>query len=206
MDDDDVHGFEDVLTCLASCDSRIRDEIELRCKASQSNDKHVPTDNEIGDVIPECIVIESYNGTDLEQIYNCFANVRKKLYSVKDMKRIQALCIEKCIDTFIDYNNLRISNPELPEDPRIKNQSWYDFLHPLDVHKLSLADFVRDVLKANPKIRIGNAYESWRLQNSAALPSLEYITNGYFGNDYTNFNTILAKYGAESTSFGTGRR
>jgi hypothetical protein len=88
--------------------------------------------------------------------------------------------------------------PELPEDPRPKNMSWYDYLHPYGNAKMSVAEFVKTVLDEH-NLRIAHRYDEWRgVQPSdvlTRLPSVQHITDGYFGKDGTNFNLICEKYG-----------
>jgi len=205
MGDEDLSGFEEVLMALASSDDHIRDEIVLRSGNYDQNRKKDDYSSELTGNVPECIMIDEYEA-DIGEIKRCFMSVRKNLFATKESKTIQKLCIEKGIDTSIEYNKLRESIPELPEDPRQKGVEWYDYLHPLNLERISCVDFVINYIQPN-KIRSGNAYDDWYNSPSndytKVLPSLQHITDGFFGVDYTNFNVIIDKFGKKTTR---GRR
>jgi superfamily II DNA or RNA helicase len=207
IDSDDISGFEEVLTTLASCDEYIRDEIVLRASSQKKNTEITERFGEDGGAIPECIMIEDYNGSDLEEIRKCFTNIRKNLFPSKESKRIQALCFEKGIDTSVEYSrDLRTQNPDLPKDPKPKNQLWYDYLHPTLLERITPEEFVKTILEPN-NLRVACRYEEWRkvqpINIRSRLPSDQHITDGFFGKDYTNFNEILQKFGKKS--MGRGR-
>lgn len=206
LDDDDMSGFEEVLTSLASCDEYIRDEIILRASSDKKDTEITPRFGEDGGAIPECIMIEDYDGSNIEEIKKCFTNARKNLFPSKESKRIQALCIEKGIDTSVEYSmTLRTENPDLPEDPKPKNQLWYDYLHPTLGERIMPQEFVKTILEPN-NLRVAYRYEEWRgVQPSdvkGKLPSDQHITDGFFGKDYTNFNEILLKFGKKVVGRG----
>ncbi len=199
LGDEDLSGFEEVLSALASCDEQIRDEIVIRTKPDVKPSDPLPSSPETGDTLPECIMIEEFEA-DQEEIKRCFTNIRKNLFPAKESRRIQELCIEKGIDTSVEYALLRIDFPELPEDPRPKGMSWYDYLHPMRFHddRVTASDFVKTIL--DPKnLRVGHTYDEWRgIQPTdviARLPSVQHITDGFFGKDDTNFNTLREKFG-----------
>lgn len=199
LDDDDMSGFEEVLTSLASCDEYIRDEIILRASAERKDTEIVPRFTEDG-IIPECIMIEDCNGEDVEGIKRCLRNARKNLLPAKESKQIQSFCIEKGIDTSVEYSMiLRTQNPDLPEDPKPKTQLWYDYLHPSLVERITPQEFVKTVLEPNT-LRLADKYDIWReLQPSdvkAKLPSVQHILDGYFGKECsTYFEEIRTKFG-----------
>lgn len=195
LGEEDLSGFEEVLSALASCDDQIRDEIVLR--ASEPRDpavRPIPITMAAGQA-PECIVIEEFEA-DNELIRKCFASVRKNLFPAKESRRIQQLCVEKQIDTSVDYPSLRSTIPELPEDPRPKAVLWYDYLHPTDTERMSPEAFVKTVLDPNG-LRVGRMYDAWREGQTTPLPSLQNITDGYFGDKYSNFNVLLNVHGAK---------
>jgi hypothetical protein len=132
-------------------------------------------------------------------------NIRKNLFPARESRRIQELCIEKGWDTSIEYSLQRIAIPELPEDPKPKNTSWFDYLHPNCTIRILLSDFVKTILDLY-NLRVGHQYDEWRgVQPSdiiATLPSVQHITDGYFGKDDTNFNTIREKYGKKAVGRG----
>lgn len=205
LGEEDLSGFEEVLSALASCDDQIRDEIVFRTKPTAKCSDPLPCDSDTGEARPECIMIEAFDA-DQEQIRRCFANVRKHLFPAKESRRIQALCAERGVDTSVDYAFLRDEFPELPEDPRPKGVEWYDYLHPARTAQLTGAEFVKTVLDAN-KLRAGHRYDEWRgvqpTDVRARLPSVQHITDGFFGKDgEANFNTLREKYGTKAGGRG----
>lgn len=206
LGDEDLSGFEEVLSALASCDEQIRDEILLRTKPDVKPSDPLPPSPETGDTLPERIMIEEF-GSNQEEIKQCFTNIRKNLFPAKESRRIQKLCIEKGVDTSVEYALLRIDIPELPEDPRPKGMLWYDYLHPMQLHgdRLTGSDFVKTILDKN-NLRVGHTYDEWRgVQPTdviARLPSVQHITDGFFGKDNTNFNTLREKFGKQIVGRG----
>jgi len=205
LDDEDLSGFEEVLSALASCDEQIRDEIILRSAVGvEPSPNPLPPNTDSSDAIPECITIDEYEAKE-EEIRRCFMNICKKLFPARESKRIQELCIEKGWDTSIEYSLQRIAIPELPEDPKPKNALWFDYLHPNQISRMSPSDFVKTIPH---HIRGADTYDEWRsarpLDIIATLPSVQHITDGYFGKDDTNFAIILEEYGKKA--IGRGRR
>lgn len=204
LGDEDLSGFEEVLSALASCDEQIRDEVLLRTKPDVKPSDPLPPSPETGDTLPECIMIEEFEA-DQEEIKRCFTNIRKNLFPAKESRRIQELCIEKGIDTSVEYALLRIDIPELPEDPRPKGMLWYDYLHPMRRDRLAGFDFVRTILDPN-NLRVGHTYDEWRgvqpLDVIERLPSVQHITDGFFGKDDTNFNILREKFGKKVVGRG----
>lgn len=207
LDEDDMSGFEEVLTSLASCDEYIRDEIILRASSDKKTTEIVPRIGEDGEVVPECIMIEECNGDDVDGIKRCLRNARKSLLPSKESKQIQSFCIEKGIDTSVEYYMiLRTQNPDLPEDPTPKNLLWYDWLHPMLVERITPQEFVKTILEPNT-LRSADKYDNWREVRpsdvKSKLPSVQHITDGYFGKDCSNnFNEILLKYGKKIVGRG----
>ena len=200
LDDGDLSGFEEVLYALASNDDKLRDEIELRSKTGvKLSDPLIPSYDSY-DTPPECIMIEEYEA-NLEDIKRCFTNIRKSLFHPK---QVRELCINKGVNTSVDYALLRANIPELPEDPRPKNILWYDYLHPNTTDRLSAHEFINTIIVPNnisSASRIHSTqdsnkiYEEWREQQSAEykliLPTVQHINDGFFGKDYLNFNSII---------------
>jgi superfamily II DNA or RNA helicase len=197
LGDEDLSGFEEVLSALASCDNQIRDEIVLRTKPAVKPSDPLPPSPETGNTRPECIMIDEFEA-DQEEIKRCFTSIRKNLFPAKESRRIQELCIEKGIDTSIEYSLLRTDIPDLPEDPRPKGILWYDYLHPTHDDRLPAANFVKTILDPH-NLRVGHTYDDWRSVQPpgviARLPTVQHITDGYFGKDIMNFNTLREKFG-----------
>jgi hypothetical protein len=206
IDDEDMTGFEDVLTALASCDDQLRDEIILHSTKPVEGEEKPQPPGDAG-AVGECMMIDDYDGSDPDEIRKCFVNIRKNLFPARESKRIQRLCIDRGIDTSVEYStSLRTEMPELPEDPKPKSSTWYDYLHPILVERIQAQAFVKDVLELN-NLLIGHKYSEWRgLQPSDVrmkLPSVQNINDGYFGTDYINFNELLVKFGKKVSG---GRR
>ena len=189
VEEEDYSGFEEVLYALASCDEHLRDEIKILSSSSSSSS----TSSLGGDVVPECIMMD-ITEANMEDIRKCFMNLRRHLFTC-DSKRIQTFCIEKGIDTSLHYRIQKDSFPELPEDPRPKDISWYDYLHPRD-EKITSSDFGRLLHHHSMHHRwIAETYDEWRSLYTQKLPTLQHITDGYFGGEYTDFNTFHTRYG-----------
>lgn len=197
LDDDDMTGFEEVLTALASCDDQLRDEVILRGPKLVDSEENLQTSGNAG-ITAECVMIDDYDGSNIDDIRKCFANIKKNLFPLKESKRIQELCINKEIYTSVEYSILRKEIPELPEDPKPRSSTWFNYLHPQLVERIQLQVFVKDVLEPN-SLRVGHKYDEWlEVQPSdirMKLPSIQNISDGYFGTDYTNFNDLLEKFG-----------
>jgi superfamily II DNA or RNA helicase len=204
MEEEDLSGFEEVLTALASCDEQIRDEIVLRASEKRNlSDISPPPSSTSEDIPPERIVIEQFEA-DKDQIQRCFSSVRKNLFPSKESRQIQQMCVEKGIDTSVEYErDLLPMIPELPRDPRPKTMIWYDYLHPANTERMSPDAFVKNILDPNG-LRVGWAYDAWREGQSTSLPSLQHITDGYFGTKYSDFNTLLSAYSSKRVG-GRGR-
>jgi len=204
LGNEDLTGFEEVLSALASCDEQIRDEIVLRSAVGVKPSDPLPSSPDSSDTPPECIMIEEFEANE-EDIKRCFTNIRKNLFPARESRRIQELCIEKGWDTSVEYGLQRLAIPELPEDPKPKNNTWFDYLHPTYGDRISASDFVKTVLDRN-SLRVGGKYDEWLgVQPSdviARLPTVQHITDGYFGKDDTNFNTLREKFGKKAVGRG----
>jgi len=199
LGDEDLSGIEEVLSALASCDEQIRDEIVFRTKSGSSESlSSSPSPSEKSEIHPECIMIEEFEAHP-DEILRCFRNIRRNIFQTKDSRRIQDVCIQRHVDTSIEYELLRREIPELPDNPLPKDVTWYDYLHPTSVERLSCRDFVKTILETH-NLRVAHAYDEWR--EAAELPTVQHITDGYFGKDDTNFNLLREKYGKK---MGRGR-
>jgi len=204
LGDEDLSGFEEVLSALASCDEQIRDEIVLRSAVGVKSSDPLPSSSSSEDTTPECIMIEEFEANE-EEIKRCFTNIRKNLFPARESRRIQEFCIEKGWDTSVEYSIQRIVIPELPEDPKPKNITWFDYLHPRYGERLSPSDFVKTILVPN-NLRVVRTYEEWLgLQPSdviARLPTVQHIIDGFFGKDDTNFTMLCEKFAKKATGRG----
>jgi hypothetical protein len=156
------------------------------------SDIQSPIPNDDGSIKPTLIMIDEINSENIKDIKESFHNVLRRTGVSKNSKMIQKLCIEKNIDTSKDYKNrfLKIY-PYFCEDPRPKNITWYDYLHP-HVEKIKIQEFVTNFLEPN-LLDSSEKYENW-YSKEKKTPSLENISNGYFGENYTSFLDIYSKF------------
>jgi superfamily II DNA or RNA helicase len=203
LDDEDMSGFQNVLTALASCDTSIRDEIFFRASvaAAPTSEPAPYTPAPSGESV-ERILMDDMDGADVERIQACFQRTRQAVFSSYDSWQIQALCLKMGVDTSVDYRkNMR---PHCPEDPRPRGVTWYDYLHPRTGRMaaavpMTRSDFVRNILEAHSlATRPSEDYTKWREVQPASvrdsLPSVQHIIDGYFGADHTLFDHLLVRH------------
>jgi hypothetical protein len=205
LDDEDMSGFQNVLTALASCDTSIRDEILLRAQppAIAPGPGPGPAPSAAGESV-ERILMDDMDGTDLERIQACFQRTRQAVFSSYDCRQIQALCLEKGVDTSVEYHTVLRPYTDLPEYPRPRGVTWYDYLHPragdrmVATGRIAAAVFVKELEKNS--LRMALTYTEWREVQPASvrdsLPSVQHILDGYFGADMVSFNDLLVRYGS----------
>lgn len=198
IDEDDMSGFEEVFMSLASCDENIYDEIMIRNfdkdSGGSSGEYSVNSNGEVS----EEIIIDEFDGTNPEEIIKWRENLRRSLLHSNSPKKIQEFCIKQGIDTSIEYlTDLRSQNPDLPEDPKPKNQTWYNWLHPTKNNKITAMEFVTNIIEKN-NLKVASGYNEWRevqpIDIREKLPSEQHINDGFFGTHDINFNEILDKY------------
>jgi superfamily II DNA or RNA helicase len=188
LDEEDMSGFQEVLTSLASCDDQLRDEIIIRIKQAIKNQNTPPTAEDFG-AVPESIMIDDYDGSDLEEINKCFHNIRNKLFPKEKIKleEIRRICIENNIRTSSEYNTIRnIYN--FPETPWSDKMTAYDFFHSDTTERVSIDEFKQLMIINN--ISTTDTYVEWRAEQTESYPSVEEATEGYFHN-IVNFQDLL---------------
>jgi hypothetical protein len=206
LDEEDMSGFQNVLTALASCDTSIRDEILLRYPVAVALGPEpgpAPAPSAAGESV-ERILMDDMDGTDLERIRACFQRTRQAVFSSYDSRQIQALCVERGVDTSVEYHTVLRPYTDLPEDPRPRSVTWYDYLHPhtgrmAAAVPMTRSDFVRNILEAHSlATRPSEDYTKWREVQPASvrdsLPSVQHIIDGYFGADHTLFDHLLVRH------------
>ena len=203
LDEEDMSGFQNVLTALASSDTSIRDEILLRAQPPAADvipDPSPYMPSAAGESV-ERILIDDMDGADVERIRACFQRTRQAVFSVYDSRQIQALCLEKGVDTSVEYHTVLRPHTDLPEYPRPRGVTWYDYLHPRASRgdRMLAPIFVKEVLEAH-RISIAEAYTAWRETQPPSVrdmvPSVQHILDGYFGADMVSFNDLLVRYGS----------
>jgi superfamily II DNA or RNA helicase len=190
LGDEDLSAFEEVLYAMASSDDSILDKIVLKSGVKNKEVDNPTSDERTESNTPECIIMEQFEA-DGDIIKRCFQNIRRNLFP----KRIQELCVRRRIDTSIEYEDLRTKMPELPVNPKNGNITWFDYLHPNMVNKLSPKEFVINTLNIN-SLYSALQYDEWRQTPDIKLrlPSAQHIIDGYFGSDILNFNMLREKY------------
>lgn len=201
LDEEDMSGFQNVLTALASCDTSIRDEILLRAQPPvvAPGPGPAPEPSVMGGEHVERILMDDMDGTDVERIRACFQRTRQAVFSVYDSRQIQALCLEKGVDTSVEYHTVLRPYTDLPEYPRPRGVTWYDYLHPRALDRIAVAVFVKEILEKH-SLRMALTYTEWREVQPASVratvPSVQHILDGYFGADMVSFNDLLVRYGS----------
>ena len=205
--DEDLSGLEEVLAALASSDEQIRDEIVTHAMVpSVSGDSGGIAHS----ILPECILIEEFEA-NLDAIRRCFTSLRKQLISMGESRYIRHLCIQHGIETSVDYiNKLRQAIPDLPDDPRPRSMSWYDFLHPHSTiaSRMPVVRLLEEVVRPHG-LTSATAYDIWRDQNdiNRSIPSTQHIHDGYYALDnIDSFAKLTAIMGVGRAIRGRGGR
>ena len=117
---------------------------------------------------------------------------------VSGNKGVREYCVDKGIDSSFEYAEHRKTETRisLPCDlPCQSNETVYAFLHP-NASCMQKSEFI-NVLKMHD-LSTSQKYESWRTgivssssSSSSQYPSIQHISDGYFGPNDTNFNTFV---------------
>jgi superfamily II DNA or RNA helicase len=189
IDSDDLTGFQDVLMTLASSDEALQHELLVQfIKGGSISEESNRTVVEPSNCLPESIIIELYEGSKLDDLNRMF---KRKFLGSLEHKQIQKVCIEHNVKTSVEYSQLREQLVDLVEDPRNRGESWFTFLNPTTIERITPKEFVEVLDKEGIKSPI--VYDNWLLTNKIIFPSVQNILDGYFG-DETNFSIILSKY------------
>jgi superfamily II DNA or RNA helicase len=112
---------------------------------------------------------------------------------VSGNKGVREYCIDKGIDSSFEYAEHRKTETRisLPTDlPCQSNETVYAFLHP-NASCMQKSEFIN--LLKTLDLTTSQKYETWRtgLVWPSAYPSIQHISDGYFGPNDTNFNTFV---------------
>jgi len=112
---------------------------------------------------------------------------------VSGNKGVREYCIDKGIDSSFEYAEHRKTETRisLPCDiPCQSNETVYAFLHP-NASCMQKSEFIN--LLKTLDLTTSQKYETWRtgLVWPSAYPSIQHISDGYFGPNDTNFNTFV---------------
>lgn len=201
--EEDLGGMEEVLVSLASIDETLRDELVYISKnLGETEEEKRERLSGLDDIMPEHIMVDCIDGYDTEKLQKSFSVACSKIRAFRERNMIQAICLKENIKTSLEYNSFREKNSNLLEDPRNKNETWFDFLNP-KVKKIDIREFVNEICVKN-NIRDAVDYIRYIRDLSDDIISIQNITDGYFGLEDVNFNKILEKYTIKKK--GLGRR
>jgi hypothetical protein len=194
--EEDLGGMEEVLISLASADETLKEEIENLCltigkKKEDEKDLEVKCEKLNGFIIDDYsadhIMIECIDGFDTSRLKDSFKTTCGKIRDYRERNIILELCRKEGVNTSLNYKKLQEANSFLPEDPRKKGETWFDFLNP-SVIKIDIREFVNEICVKN-NILDAKSY----MEFSKNPISIQNILDGYYG-DETNFNSIMIKY------------
>ena len=183
LEEDDISGLESVFLSLAEYDEALKDEIVYKAAhpGSSSGEPDPRTDSS-GSVIPDSIIIEGFDGSNVEEVIRCFRNLRTYFHHEKVLSfgEVIAICKKHSISTSEEYKMIRdTKEPHLPEHPLREGISWYNFLHG-SAPRMSLEQFVNDII-VERKIR---TIADWMTTHTPPYPSSLNIADGYFNGIY----------------------
>lgn len=159
LEEDDMSGLEFVFLSLAQYDEALKDEIIYKAThpSSPSGEPDPRTDSS-GSVIPESIVMEGFDGSNVEEVIRCFRNSRDIIYPELSESRKRMIHLEELLP-LIETKSLNIYDMtynDLHEFMKNKNrtipnsflQEWklslYDLAHSKDA-SLKNADYYRSI-------------------------------------------------------------
>lgn len=195
LPEEDLSAFESVLYSLSEYDGKIFDEVILKSRIR--NNKLGCGVGDVNEVIyrdsdlAENIVMDIYN-SNTDDVVKCFNQIKNLIFRKRSNKEIQKYCFNRNIRTSRQYEQLRKEITDLPEDPRIGNMSWFDYLNSDIEERIRLDIFANEYLIKN-NIRSAEKYDEWQRGSDLQVPTLQNINDGYFG-EINNFNSILLKY------------
>jgi superfamily II DNA or RNA helicase len=134
--DDDVSGFENTLTALASHDTQIYDEIVVRAHAMVApvTKEGIEDANVEDGSVAESIIIDDYDGSNVDQIRTCFINIRNKFFpdNALSFAQTKRLLATHQIMSKSAYYSLCKKDPRFPKEPELAFKdtftNWIDYL------------------------------------------------------------------------------
>jgi superfamily II DNA or RNA helicase len=176
LEEDDMSGLESVFLSLAEYDEALKDELMYKA-AHSTGESIIPRTDPSGSVIPDSILMEGFDGSNLEEVIRCFRNIRMYFYREKVLsnEEVVAICKKYSIATSEEYKTIRdTKEPHLPENP-LRGITWYNFLHGSE-GPMSKEQFVNDIIMER-KIR---TVADWMTTHTPPYPSSLNIADGYF--------------------------
>ena len=185
-----MSGLENVFLSLARYDEALKDEIIYKAAhpASPSGEPVSRSDSS-GSIIPDSIVMEGFDGSNIEEVIRCFQNLRTYFHHEKVLPigEVIAICKKHSIATSEEYKIIReTKEPHLPGHPLREGISWYNFLHGSN-GPMSKEQFINDII-VERKIR---TVADWMTQYISSYPSSLNIADGYFDGIY-EFQQLVA--------------
>lgn len=165
LDGEDMSGLEYVFLSLAQYDEALKDEIMYKAAHPPVDPKEPvpPRTDSSGYVLPDTIVMEGFDGSNLEEVIRCFRNTRNFIYPELSESRKRMIQVDELL-TLIETKSLNIYDMtynDLYEFMKIKNriipnsflQEWklslYDLAHSKDSSSKH-ADYYRSVWGKHP--------------------------------------------------------
>lgn len=189
---DSTAVIANVLVALARVDSRLAAEVSLRLAhggAALDPRMVVGAGGIDADAYADAtriIQMERLAGGDVDAIRAMFVGVCNVVATGMSRAEVVDLCASHHVDSSAMYAAMCHLIPRLPADPRPRGVTWYDFFHPGDAPRVSVAEFL--TLTANKSFTTVT-YDTWRDAHAPALPSYTHICDGYFGD--ININTLF---------------
>ena len=117
----------------------------------------------------------------------------RKEFATCGNKCLREYCNENGIDSSFEYAEVRKNETRIPlpsEVPCRQNETVFMFFHPNET-RVEKSEFTS--LLTTHGLYTSQKYETWRNDqpSRAAYPSIQHITDGYFGANDTNFNSLL---------------
>jgi hypothetical protein len=184
LDNEDNEGIQNALHALSSVDTLVSNEIIKKSLPHNSDSSNYDYDEE-GNIIPDTIVINSYNSDEIEKIRKNTIEIVKKN---KSFQHIRDYCVKNRITCIREYNNIREQFSWETTPPWKDKMTAYDFFHPDSIEQISVNDFKELMIIHN--ILTTERYIDWRKEQTTYYPSIEEAIEGYFHN-IINFQDLL---------------
>jgi len=164
LEEDDMSGLESVFLSLAQYDEALKDEIVHKAAHSSSSGEPAPRTDSSGSIIPDSIVMEGFDGSNVEEVIRCFRNTRNFIYPELSESKKRMIQLDELL-TLIETKSLNIYDMtynDLHEFMKTKNrtipnsflQEWklslYDLAHSKDASSKH-AEYYRSVWGKHPR-------------------------------------------------------
>ena len=131
-DNEDMSGYENTLTALASHDKQLYDEIMLRVIVATEKDDEKNTQQYDYGSVSDNIIIDDYDGSNMDEIRTCFINIRNNLFPEFTHLHAKKVITTHKITSKADYYELCKKDVRMPKEPDVFFKSsfvsWIDYL------------------------------------------------------------------------------